>query len=61
MKRRVAWAQDAEEDLRRLPWADAAWIAAEVVRYVEHGIGDVRRTPLPSGQVVPVLFLPAIA
>lgn len=58
MSLRVGWGEDAERDLRGLPWADAAWIAAEVVRYAEHGIGDVRRTALPSGQVVPVLFLP---
>ena len=58
MKRHVLWSGDAERDLLAIPWTDAAWISAQVARYAEHGIGDVRRTSLPSGQIVPILFLP---
>lgn len=58
MSRRLAWSDEAIDDLRAITWQDAAWIAAEVARYCELGIGDVRRVPLSTGQLVPVLFLP---
>lgn len=54
----LAWSEYAEEALRNIPWLDAAWIASEVARYAEHGVGDVRRVPLASGSLAPVLFLP---
>lgn len=57
---RVAWSDRANAQLRDVvPWQDAAWIASEVLRYAEHGIGDVRRVPLPNGQMVRTLFLPS--
>jgi hypothetical protein len=60
MRRRVAWSDEAERDLRAISWPDAAWIAiaSEVARYAEHGVGDLRRVALSSGQITPILFLP---
>lgn len=53
------WWPEAEEDLLHVrSWRDAAWIDAEVMRYAEHGIGDVRRVRLRNGRQLYVLFLP---
>jgi hypothetical protein len=38
-------------------WRDAAWIDAEVRRYAEDGVGDLRMVVLPSGRRVYALFL----
>lgn len=54
----VEWTAGAMADLRAIAWQDAAWIAAEVARYAEQGIGDMRRVPLPTGGRGLVLFLP---
>lgn len=54
----VEWTSGALADLRAIIWQDAAWIAAEIARYAEHGIGDVRRVSLPTGAQGLVLFLP---
>lgn len=55
----LAWWPEAEEDLRGIQsWQDAAWIDTEVRRYAEHGIGDLRRVVLPSGERALVLFVP---
>ncbi len=55
---RLAWSPRAEREIREIrSWQDAAWICAEVVRYAECGIGDVRRAPTKAGPSAPVLFL----
>ena len=58
MSLHLAWSARAERQLEGIAWQDAAWICAEVARYAEHGVGDVRRSLLPSGATAPVLFLP---
>lgn len=59
MSLRLAWSSRAERELNEIPvWQDAAWICAEVARYAERGIGDVRRAPTVHGPSEPVLFLP---
>ncbi len=41
----VEWTAAAIRDLRSIDWRDAAWISAEVARYAERGVGDLRRVP----------------
>lgn len=52
------WEPDAEDDLRKIPWQDAAWIVREVNALVDDGIGDLRLIVLPSGSRARVLYLP---
>lgn len=54
----VEWTANAIEDLQAIGWQDAAWIAAEVARYADHGIGDLRRVRFPTGGQGLVFFLP---
>jgi hypothetical protein len=43
MSRDTVWWPEAEDDLRNITsWRDAAWIDAEIRRYAEDGIGDLR-------------------
>ncbi len=58
MSLRLEWSVRAVRELLDIPsWKDAAWIAAEVQRYSEHGVGDVRRARLADGLSEPILFL----
>lgn len=60
MSLETIWWPRAEGDLRNIrSWRDAAWISAEVARYAEDGIGDLRRVVLPSGVRAYALFLPS--
>lgn len=52
------WHPTAERDLLDTPWRDAAWIASEVDRLAESGIGDVRVDQRPDGGREFVLVLP---
>jgi hypothetical protein len=56
----VIWHPPAEEDLRHIPWRDAAWVVGEIDRLARDGVGDVRRTTLPDGERRFRLFLPGI-
>jgi hypothetical protein len=55
---RPVWHAPAERDLRDTPWQDAAWIASEVARLAEGGIGDVRIGERPDGGREFYLVLP---
>jgi len=56
----VLWHPPAEEDLRDLPWKDAAWVVREIERLASDGVGDVRGTRLPTGERRFRLFLPGV-
>jgi len=57
---RVLWHPPAEDDLRQIPWQDAAAIVREVDVLAERGVGDVRVAFLPSGRRVFLLMLTGI-
>ena len=56
----VVWHPPAQEDLRHIPWQDAAWIVREVDRLARDGVGDVRATTLAGGERRFRLFLPGV-
>ena len=60
MSLRVLWHAPAEDDLRQIPWQDAAAIVREVDVLAERGVGDVRVAVLPSGRRVFLLMLTGI-
>ena len=60
MSLRVLWHPPAEDDLRQIPWQDAAAIVREVDVLAERGVGDVRVATLPSGRRVFLLMLTGI-
>ncbi|MBX3191542.1 MAG: hypothetical protein KF819_31390 [Labilithrix sp.] len=55
---RSDWAPEADDDLRQVPWQDAASIVREVNLLVDDGVGDVRVIVLPNGARARVLYLP---
>ena len=60
MSLEVVWHPPAEEDLRHIPWQDAAWVVGEIERLARDGVGDVRGTTLPTGERRFRLFLPGV-
>lgn len=59
MSLEVAWWPEAVDDLQAIrSWRDAAWIDAEVRRYADHGVGDLRLVVLSSVRRAHVIVLP---
>jgi hypothetical protein len=56
----VVWHPPAREDLRHIPWQDAAWVCAEIDRLARDGVGDVRATTFATGERRYRLFLPGV-
>ena len=60
MSLEIVWHPPAEEDLRHIPWQDAAWVVRETVKLGEDGVGDVRAATLPTGERVFRLVLSGV-